>query len=175
MVDCISQEPRSYLPNVPSRSHISSWLSRRLRYPALPGQLRTRLPPDDVTFSGTTRRWEFNYQHWVRIDRKQPNINLRVEGLATNANRRYASQQRWGHNGAARLLVLHPAWARTSGSRFNVRCSPLAVSRPRTRRGQPAGCRPELPMSVVNTLLLWPYICTSVSWNCQETLAHGRR
>jgi hypothetical protein len=64
---------------------------RRLRYPALPGQLRTRRPPDDVTFSGTTRRWEFNYQHRACIDWKQPEIKLRVEGLATNANCRYAS------------------------------------------------------------------------------------
>ena len=64
---------------------------KRLRYPALPGQLRTRLPPDDVTFSGTTRRWEFNYQHWARIDWKQPEIKLRVEGLATDANCRYVS------------------------------------------------------------------------------------
>jgi len=48
------------------------------------------LPPDDVTFNGTTRRWEFNDQHWARIDWKQPDINLQVEGLAADANCQYA-------------------------------------------------------------------------------------
>jgi hypothetical protein len=125
-----------------------------------------------VTFSGTTRRWEFNYQHWACIDWKQPDIKLRVEGLATNANRRYASQQRWGHNGAACLLS-----SVSTGDEgvaedlatlftFNRRAVRPSVVNSLARR------RPILPMPVVLHPLLWPYICTIDSL---ELPADGRK
>lgn len=98
---------------------------QRLRYLARPCLDRTRLPPVNVYFSGAARRWEVNDSHRACIDWKQPDINLRVEGLATNANRQLP-----GSNVGA-ILQLPPI------QRFPVRIGPRTRYRWLTRASEP--------------------------------------